>query len=357
MNVESCRPQELSPADVTGWREAVAGSSPFASPFFHPEYVMALAEFRPYVQVAVVRRDGRPLGWLPFERHDRTGRPLGIKLADFQGAIIRPGESMSLLDVTSKLGLTAFHYDHLMAEQAPRSGCLETAGSPFLDLKDGYEAYVGRQRSAGDGLVSQVQRKQRKLLRDAKHIEFRWQDDDPLALDLLWKWKGAQRNLTGSIDILQFDWIRAALARIARTDRSGFHGIVSTLRINEEIAAVHLGMHTQTVFHYWFPAYSVKWAAYSPGLILLLRVAEACAQRGIERIDLGKGDDRYKSSFTSGSLALATGTIDRSAFRQLVRTSLNATKRWVKNSPLREFVRLPRRWWWRWHARTTMGTP
>lgn len=355
MHVDSQRPQALSMDDLTGWLQTVVSSADYSSPFFHPEYALALAEFRPQVEVAVIRQKGSPIGWFSFERHNgNVCRPLGIKLADFQGIVVRPGECLTLPDLIPRLGLLAFHYDHLLADQAPRLGRIETAGSPYLNLRGGYNAYVDRQRSNGGSIISQVQRKERKLERHGHRVEFRWHDPDPLALERLWKWKAAKRRSTGTVDILAFDWVRAVLQRIASTNRPGFHGAVSTLRINGELAAVHLGMHTDTAFHYWFPAYSTAWAAYSPGLILLLRVAEECAYRGIERLDLGKGDDPYKQSFTNACTVVATGTVDRNRLRQLFRTSLTTTKHWIKNSPLREAARCPSRWLKQWNLQNTM---
>jgi len=356
MEIESRAPSQMSSADLNAWREQVQGPSPYGSPFFHPEYALTLAEFRTQVEVAVIRQNGVAVGWLPFERHaGAIGRPLGIKLADFQGAILRSDCKATLGDITQHLGLSAFHYDHLVSDQAAAPGHQVTVDSPYLDLRDGYEAYLEQRRGDGAGLVSQARKKHRKLINAGKTIEFRWHDPDPLALVRLWEWKSAQRQATGTMDILQFDWVRLFLQRIASTNRPGFHGAVSTLRIDGEIAAVHLGMHTDTTLHYWFPAYSVASKTHSPGSILLLHVAEECVRRGIQKIDLGKGDDGYKTEFANGVASVSTGTFDHSPVRQFLRTSVSSTKHWIKNSPLRSAARLPSRWWKQWRARTTMG--
>lgn len=356
MQIETCRPRDLSQRELDAWREAIADAVPFGSPFFHPEYVLALAEFRPQVEVAVVRQHGDAVGWLPFERHGSVGQPLGIKLADFQGAIFREGYEVPLDQMISKTGLKVWKYDHLLAEQAPQNGRLETDESPWLDLRDGYDAYVARRRAAGSATISKTMRKHQKLIEGGHSVEFCWHDPAPEALKQLWEWKSAQRLATGTMDVLQIDWVCPFLERIAQTEQSGFRGIVSTLRIDGELAAVHMGMHTATTFHHWFPAYSSAWGPSSPGLIILLFIAREAAQRGMQRIDLGKGEDRYKSSFASGITHVSTGTIDDSFVRQALRTSLSSTKQWVKNSPLRAAAKWPARWWRRWRTQTSMET-
>ena len=76
--------------------------------------------------------------------------------------------------------------------------------------------------------------------------------------------------------------------------------------------SVHFGMLTQKMLHYWFPAYHPAFAKYSPGTELLLRVAEHAAQRGIEKLDLGSGDDPYKNKFCNGREMLCCGEITSS---------------------------------------------
>lgn len=355
MQIDVCKPYELSQRDYEKWREAVAKAAPFGSPFFHPDYVLALAEFRPLVEIAVIHQQGEAVGWLPYERHGSVGRPLGVKLADFQGAIFREGCEIPLDKIVARIGLSACNFDHLLAEQSPDSATFETSDSPWMDLRNGYEAYIAGQRAGNSTLIAQTQRKQRKLNRETERVAFCWHDSDPQALQCLWEWKSAQRLATGTMDILQFDWVRKFLEQIAQREQLGFRGVVSTLRIEDRIAAVHLGMHTATTFHYWFPAYSKEHASASPGLVLLLQVAEECARRGISRIDLGKGDDRYKTAFASDFTRLSTGAVDHNSLRRLLRTSFSSTKQWVKHSPLRTAAKWPVRWWRRWRTQTSMG--
>ena len=82
------------------------------------------------------------------------------------------------------------------------------------------------------------------------------------------------------------------------------------LRAGGQVVAVHAGMRSRRVLHWWFPTFDQTFAKYSPGIILLLRMAEALAAAGVRTIDLGKGDSQYKRSLMTGTLELREGYVE-----------------------------------------------
>jgi CelD/BcsL family acetyltransferase involved in cellulose biosynthesis len=91
--------------------------------------------------------------------------------------------------------------------------------------------------------------------------------------------------------------------------------------------AAHFGIRSETVLSWWFPAYDVDCSRYSPGLVLLLRLAEAAAAAGILQVDLGKGHEAYKESFKSADVEVAEGWVER--------PSAGAAVRWAQRTPPR----------------------
>lgn len=69
-------------------------------------------------------------------------------------------------------------------------------------------------------------------------------------------------------------------------------------------------MRTPTVWHYWFPAYDKQFAKYSPGLMLLLKLAERAPATGIATIELGKGMSLYKERLMNGRTILCRGSVE-----------------------------------------------
>lgn len=356
MKFESYRPHELSREDIDVWKSLIGPGNAFDSPFFHPAYVMTMARFRPQIEITVLRDKGQAVGFLAFERHRRKAQPLGIKLADFQGIVSAAHVHINHDELLRETGLVSCSFDHWLADQAPDEYTLEISKSPFIDVSVGYEEFLARRRAAGSNLISQTQRKERKLEREIGPLTFTWNDPDPAALERVWEWKSLQRDRTHTLNILEFEWVRAFLKELCLERGEGVQGIVSTLRLEDRIIAAHLGMHSDSVLHYWFPAFDAEFGRYSPGSILLLKLTEHCAQRGMSRIDLGKGDDRYKASFATGAIPMATGTADRSAVRQLIRSSVYRAKTWIKTSSLRSAAQIPKRAIGRWQTQKAMQT-
>ncbi|QDU40120.1 hypothetical protein Mal4_44750 [Maioricimonas rarisocia] len=357
VTIETIRPQEIDASLRDAWCRLLAEQPQFASPFFHPAYAQQLAEVRPQVEVAVLNDGGRPVGFFPYERHKgNVARPLGIRLADFQGVVAAPDVEWSAAELLRGARLSLWHFDHLLpASKTFAPYVLESAPSPYLDLSAGYDEYVTERRKAGTAQITQSGRKRRKLQRERGTVEFRWHDPDDEAFEKLLEWKAAQRARTKTLDILQWDWVRTFLRELRNHEEPGFRGLMSTIRVEGELAAVHLGLATDRTFHYWFPTYDAAFYRYSPGVILLLEMARECAERGITRFDLGKGNDDYKNSFASAATEVATGAVDPAPLRRAARSGWHHLQAWIKQSPLKETARVPKRLIKRLQARISMG--
>lgn len=93
-------------------------------------------------------------------------------------------------------------------------------------------------------------------------------------------------------------------------------------------------MHTPSTLHWWIPSYNPAYSAYSPGARFLLELAGAAAEHGINRIDLGKGEERYKSSVRSGLTEVASVYRDRRFAQQWVARQKQALKEGIRGTAL-----------------------
>jgi len=75
---------------------------------------------------------------------------------------------------------------------------------------------------------------------------------------------------------------------------------IHTLKVNKDIAAIHIGFQIQDIFYYYYPAYNPKFSNFSPGLILLYHMLlELCEEDKIRIFDMGAGVLDYKMRFTN----------------------------------------------------------
>ena len=81
---------------------------------------------------------------------------------------------------------------------------------------------------------------------------------------------------------------------LLETDSAGFGGMLSVLRAGNRPIAMHIGMRSRSVWHYWTTAYDHEFARYSPGNVMLIEMARAAPGLGFAELDLGKEDFEYK---------------------------------------------------------------
>jgi len=206
--------------------------------------------------------------------------------------------------------------------------------SPYLDLRDGWAGFTGEQARRGSDLLRSVGQKTRKAEREAGPVRFEFDTIDRGAYERLIEWKSARRAHTGTFDVLSLAWMREMLDRILETRTDPFAGVLSVLYVGDQVGAVHLGMRSDTVMHYWFAAYNHQLQRYSPGLILLLQMVKSAADSGITMLRLGKGDEAYKGRFANGATSVASGSVDCRLTRRVANAFWYAARRVSHHSPM-----------------------
>jgi CelD/BcsL family acetyltransferase involved in cellulose biosynthesis len=352
MSVRLVRPQELGAAETAAWARLQDDDPAFASPFFCPEFTQVVGSVRDDVRVAVLEGENGPVGFFPFQRTGRLGLgdPVGGGRSNAQGLVAARGLEWSAPALVRACRLRAWRFHHLLAEQRPFQAYHETVmQSPYMDLSDGFEAYAAARKAAGSSVLSQAGRKARKMERELGPLRFEAQVDDRAPLEAMMRWKSDQYRRTGQVDRFASRWNVELLERIHATRTPAFAGMLSVLWAGDRLAAVHMGMRSRDVWHYWFPTYDPELGPYSPGQVMLARMAEAAPGLGLRTIDLGLGDAVYKERFMTGAVPLARGTVAPAAVR-LARRAADGAESLVRRSPLMPVARSAARF-----ARTRLG--
>lgn len=349
MNIQRTTPDRLTPEMLAVWRDMQRSQPHLDSPYFRPEFTLAVATVRDDVEVAVLEDGGRPVGFWPYQRRGRTARPVGGRLSDYQGVIARPETAWDAAELLRACDLSVWQFDHLVEQQAPLERFVDGAdGSPYLDLSHGFEAYRSQRVAAGGTPLKQVERKCRVIEREIGPLRLVPNANEPELLDTLFAWKSQQYVRSNATDVFSFPWTRALLDRlltIGQRDgqRGSFGGMLSAVYAGDELLALHFGLRSDGVLHYWFPAYSTRLAEYTPGLALLLELARHSADLGLTKIDLGRGMVRYKTELMSAATPVRFGSADLRPMRRALRTGWRRTCDWVRHSPLRSAARWPGR--------------
>ncbi|MEX1655364.1 GNAT family N-acetyltransferase [Streptomyces pseudovenezuelae] len=318
MDISVHRPGELSAADRVAWtalqsKAHLHGTPGLANPFLSPEFALAVGRCRRGVRIAVVREQGEPAAFLPFQRTAAgVGRAVGLGISDAQGLVHRPGFTWDARELLRACGLAVWEFDHLVEGQGPFEA--EASGrfpSPVMDVEQGYAVYLAGLRERSPKFTRTTLAKERRLARTVGELRYVHDERDPAALRTLMDWKSAQYRRTGRSDRFAHEWITRLVEQLFHTRSQQFAGILSVLYAGGRPVAAHFGLRTERVLACWFPAYDPQDAKYSPGLVLHLRMAEAAAADGIAYLDLGRGQKEYKDSLKTRELTVSEGWVTR----------------------------------------------
>ncbi len=312
IHVELKRPDALSPAERDAWMAIQGGEPGLASPYFTLGFCEAVAAVRGDVRVVVQSLDGVPQAFLPLQvARFGHARPLAGPLGDHHGVIASVQTELDIEAMLRAAGVPVFDFFGFVPHRGAAAGqALVEDGSWVVDLGGGFEAFKARQKKLGGNTFRTIFASNRKLVEAGHAIKFCFDDTSPATREHLLSWKSAQYHATGHFDVFSKDWTRELVSALCAADGSaGVRGVISSLKIDGQLAAVHFGMMSPRAMHYWFPAYDPQCAKLAPGNALLEHLLTALGERGVSEVHLGPGNYRYKAALGSWQIPLAQGFV------------------------------------------------
>ncbi len=336
MTIRVVSAESLAVEERGRWSAIRRDDPSLASPFFSPTFTSIVAAARDDVRVAVIEDERQLLGFFPFQRGRLgAGRPVGSLLSDYHGAIVPADASWNAKELLRACGLKTWEFHRLVTSQAPFEPFHQVRhGSRQIALSDGFDAYMVGLREAHGQTIDRLSRKMRKLEREHGSIHFTLHTSDPTNLATLFQWKTDQYVSSGAVNILAHGWIREVLRLCHAAQTDDFAGLLSFVSAGGRPVAAHLGIRSGPVFHSWFQAYDPEFAQYSPGLILLLKLAEAAPQASLTTIDLGCGGYSFKRTLANRTVPLAEGLVDRPSLAATAARGRSSAKSLIRRTAL-----------------------
>lgn len=319
---EWCRIQEAEPS--------------LGSPFFRPEFTLAVAAARSDAYVAILEQNGAVAGFFAYQRGRRAvGGPVGGERSNYQGVIAPPALRWDVGRLLRGCGLRIWDFDHLLTTQPQfRRFYHQLDESPYMDLADGFDAYAAAKAGDGSKVVARVRQQRRRLQRAAGPLRYERHESSIDVLRTMMRWKSEQHRATDSEDRFAIDWNVELMDRIHAQQGPGFRGRLPALYGGDTLLAVAMNLSSHGVYHYWFPTYNKEFSSYSPGMVLLLEIAQEAQDAGIHTLDLGKGTAPYKERLASGVIPVAQGSATVPSTVAALRAGRRAAERAVRGSAL-----------------------
>lgn len=307
---------DLTDVDRQLWSNFQAADANLASPYFSIRYAEAVDAARPGVKVLKFYQEERPAAYWPFRRGPLgTARPLAGTMDDLHGIIAHPSVSLDLQDRSLRRFLGGYAFTSVPSDQR-RHGLHGQMGdgNQVIDLSNGYAAWI-EDRSQVSSNFRREYRKVEKLLAQGQ-VEVRHDVIDSKRFDRLIELKREAYARAGHYDIFELEWPKTLLRNLFATGDDNARGILSTLSIGEDVAAICYCMRSNTALHYWFPAYEAQFAKQKPGLALLFSLSKWASIEGMNELHLGLGDAQYKRQLASWMMPVRAGALALSAPQQ-----------------------------------------
>jgi CelD/BcsL family acetyltransferase involved in cellulose biosynthesis len=302
-------PGELGPDEIASWHKMQKATPALADPFLSPEYAMAVGRFRPQSRVAVLTDGQSAVGFFPFEERGlATGVPISGWLSACQGVVHEPDLEWDMGTLLRGCGLAAWYFDNLIADQAAHwPQHVRTELAPVIDLKGGFD--YARLREREKRFCRELERKSRKLAREAGDLRLERDCADPGLLRLLMEWKSEQYQETQHVDRFAHPWVTDLLRALLEERHCDLSGLLSVLYAGDQPVSIQFGLRAGGILAGWFTGYNQEFASYSPGLIQLRMMAEELGEIGIDTLQMGKGAKHSARAFRTRDLEVGAGTV------------------------------------------------
>ena len=311
MRVDVVHPGELGLGEISAWHAMQQATASLGNPFLSPEFTIAVGRFRPESRVAVLTDSGSIVGFFPFERRRfGMGVPISGWLSPCHGLIHAPGVEWDPRELLRGCHLAAWKFDNLIPAQKPFTpfhACVDAA--PVIELSDGFDAYYAKLRVKSPHLCRELERKARKLGREAGELRSIIASEDLGALRTLIAWKSDQYRKTDHVDRFEHPWLVGLLESLLTAHGDYLSGALSVLYAGDRPVAAQFGLRAGAVVVGWFTGYDASYSRYSPGLIQLMRLAEGAAATGVTVIHMGKGAAKYTNTVKTGDIFVSQGTV------------------------------------------------
>jgi CelD/BcsL family acetyltransferase involved in cellulose biosynthesis len=301
-----CHPSELSDRDTEAWSGFQAASPFFESPLLGPAFAKAVGEVRSDARVAVYRRDGRPVAFLPHHRRPwGFARPIGAPFSDYHALVGAPDDPLGAVEALRGARLAAFRFGGLIDPAARFAGAVASTDIGYRVVAHGPAEAARVLGGLGRNGIRNQRRYRRKLERlgPLRIVA----DPDRLAFEALLEWKRDQIRRTGMQDFLAADWVRSLLGRLFDAREGPFQGLALGLYAGERLVCGHFGVRQGGVYHPWIGASDPAFRGYSAGFIHQWMAIEAMPSLGLGVYDLGPGAGHWKARFANDLTTIGAG--------------------------------------------------
>jgi len=302
-------PADLPQKDIDAWREMASQTFVFGSPVLSWDFCAAVAQVRDDVKVAVYRREGRTIAFLPHHRRPgHFARPVGAPFNDYTALISFPDAGLAARDALALAGIHAFQVSGLIDPYGAFAGFEGEAEDAYgIDLSHGETVNNVEKKH-----LKNINRLRRRLEEEHGEVRFHTPDFTPEHFEAMLAIKRAQTAQTGIHDFLSAPWVQALMRNLfvrPADTKTQLYGHLTTVTAGDKAIIWHFGPRLGDRIHPWVSAFDAAYGSYSPGQIFLQGCQTPLREMGVNYYDLSTGQQHYKNAFCNTQSIVYNGRL------------------------------------------------
>lgn len=289
------------------------------------------------LHIATGRQDGKLTALAPLVVTRRWGIRIlewgGSEMFDYCDALLEaPSLGEPLWDAIRRSGLYDFA---LLRDVHSRASCSSAIGAFARPVGSRPVAAIEFQWPAGSVWMSEALSTSTRAY--FRRTERRLSQIGPLRFEVC-RGQPVPARVLNALHRQKTEWLQARakpsllskpagvnlLHDIARTAAEASDLHLCWLECGDEIIATHLGFERHGLLYWYLPSYSMEWAKYAPGRLLLLKLICWAIDHGLSGFDFLRGEEAYKAQLANDYHSLTDFMFAGSDIARLAERSLIA---------------------------------
>jgi CelD/BcsL family acetyltransferase involved in cellulose biosynthesis len=348
LNIRLVKGVDLTDDLAIQWEKLRAENPRLYSPFYSFDFTRVVARVRDDVEVAVISDEDAVVGFFPFHRIKSSHAiPVGGKMNDAHGPISSAATTINMQLLLRKCGLQSWDFHALFWPVDELENCSFTKIKSYMACLDNCPEGYRKNLESRNYTIEAHRRKSRKFAKKFPNARLEFHSTNVEYLEKLIQLKSEQYQRTHIFDIFSVPWTTNLVREFMGYTGHALSGCLSVLFADEQnVVAMHFGIREGDLLHYWFPVYSPEFSQYSPGTELFLQIVDAAPSNGIQRIDMGYGEQLYKEKLVNRIDEALVGTIATNDFVWGTRRCQYLVRERMKSVILKETIKRGIRFIW-----------
>jgi CelD/BcsL family acetyltransferase involved in cellulose biosynthesis len=317
MRVDVIPIKELSQSMKRDWLKMQASNPGISGPFFHPELFVSVGQYCPDIFVALLYRENKLAGFLPFQNNRKLSAARPMRFCNFQAVICDPSQSWDVPAILKKIKINSWEFEAFVGfeNMRPREGDFQINNSLRIDLTGGLEGYWAFIKTKQLHLKD-LDCKQRKLRLIKGPLRFVPNCDGAKTLHKFVQWKISRYDHNPQ-------WASQTekmLEHIYRLEDPLFQAVMPALYAGDELLAVDFHIRYQGHLGGLHRAFNPHYEKFSVGILLLHEIINLHKELEFNIFDLGPGVLPYKVDYSNSSLAAIKGTFKADSVKEKIKS-------------------------------------